>query len=103
MVGPAGLITCKEIKHLSVLETVGFPDVSPCLSQLIVSLATSQKPDFEPLEYAVYWGRQRLGRYVRTGARRYAAYDSHDGPLGAFEKRDDAWAAISLNAERCSQ
>jgi hypothetical protein len=103
LVGPAGLITCKEIKDLSFLETIGIPDVSPCLSQAIVSLAADNKLDFEPLEHSVSSGRQRLGRYVRIAARRYAAYDSRDRLLGDFEKRKDAWVVISLNAERNSQ
>ncbi len=65
MVGPAGLTTRKEIKHLSFSETIGIPDVSPCLSQFIVSVAADKKLDFEPLEHSVYSGRRRLGRYVR--------------------------------------
>jgi hypothetical protein len=101
-VGPAGLTTSKEIKHLSSGETIGIPDVSPCLSQVVVSLAPDKNPDFEPLEHSVYNGRQRLGRYVRIAARRYAAYDSHDRLLGDFKKRKDAYTAISLNAERGS-
>src|ERR1035437_9811777 len=103
MVGPAGLTTRKEIKHLALSETIGIPDVSPCLSQFIVSVAADKKLDFEPLEHSVYSGRRRLGRYVRIAARRYAAYDSHDRLLGDFKKRKDAWAAIALNAERNSR
>ena len=99
----AGLTACKEIKYLSSLETIGTPDVSRCLSQFIVSLAVDKKPDFEPLEHSVYCGRRRLGRYVRIAARRYAAYNSCDRPLGDFEKQKDAWAAISLNVERSSR
>jgi hypothetical protein len=102
-VGLPGLTAFKEIKHLAFRETIGIPDVSLCLSQLIVSLASDEKSDFEPLEHSVYSGRQRLGRYVRIGARRYAAYDSHDSPLGDFKRRKDAWSAISLNAERNSR
>jgi hypothetical protein len=102
-VGPAGLTGSKEIKDLSSRETIGIPDVSPCLSQFIVSLAADKKLDFEPLEHSVYCGRQRLGRYVRIAARRYAAYDSHDRLLGDFKKRKDAWAAVSLNAGRNSR
>jgi hypothetical protein len=101
-VGLRGLTTSKEINHLSSGETVGISDVSPCLSQVIVSLARDKSPIFEPLEHSVYDGRQRLGRYVRISARRYAAYDSHDRLLGDFKKRKDAYTAVSLNAERCS-
>jgi hypothetical protein len=103
VVGPAGLTTCKEIKDLSVRETIGIPDVSLCLSQANVSLAARNKPDFEPLEHSVYSGRQRLGRYVRVAPRRYAAYDSGDRLLGNFKKRKDAWSAISQNKERNSR
>jgi hypothetical protein len=102
-VGPAELTTSKEIKDLPFSETIEIPDVSPCLSQFIVSLGANNKHDFEPLEHSVYSGRHRLGRYVRIAARRYAAYDSHDRLLGNFKKRKDAWAAVSLNAERNSQ
>jgi hypothetical protein len=103
-VGPAGLITCNEIKDLSFRETIGIPDVSPCLSQANVSLAAhNNKPDFEPLEHSVYSGRQRLGRYVRIASRRYAAYDSRDRLLGNFKKGKDAWSAISQISEGHSQ
>lgn len=101
--GPAGLTNSKEIKDLSFRETIGIPDVSPCLSHVTVSLEADKKPDFEPLEHSVYSGRQRLGRYVRIAASRYAAYDFHDRLLGDFKKRKDAWAAVSLDAERSSQ
>ena len=101
--GPAGLTASKEIKDLPFRETTGIPDVSPCLSQFIVSLVVDKKPDFEPFEHSVYSGQQRLGRYVRIAARRYAAYDSHDRLLGDFKKRKDAWTAVNLNAERNSQ
>ena len=45
-----GLATPVKIKHLQFSETIGPSDVSPCLSQQIVSLDTSSKPDFEALE-----------------------------------------------------
>jgi hypothetical protein len=36
----------------------------------------SKGAEFEPLEHSVYCGRQRLGRYVRVGPKRYATYDA---------------------------
>ena len=50
---------------------------------------------FEPVEHSVYSGRERLGRYLRTAPRRFAAYDAADRPLGIFKKQKDACAAIS--------
>src|SRR6266566_8239754 len=96
--GPAELTTCKEIKDLSFSETIGIPDVSPCLSHCIVSLAADKKLDFEPLEHSVYHGRERLGRYARVAPRRYAAYDANDRLLGDYRKRKEAWAAINRAA-----
>jgi hypothetical protein len=95
VVGPAGLSASSEIKRLRFSETIGPSDVSPCLSQQVVSPDTSSKPDFEALEHSVYCGRQRLGRYSRVAVRLYAAYDAQDCLLGSFKKRKDAWAAIS--------
>lgn len=50
---------------------------------------------FEPVEHSVYFGRERLGRYLRTSPRRFAAYDAADRPLGNFKRQKDACAAIS--------
>jgi hypothetical protein len=48
----------------------------------------------EPLEYSVYVGRERLGRYVQVDRRKYKAFDANDRPLGNFRVRAGALAAI---------
>jgi hypothetical protein len=55
-VGPAGLVTPKEINDLQLSETVGIPDVPLCLSHSIVSPKANKEPDFEPIEHfqAIY-------------------------------------------------
>jgi hypothetical protein len=53
------------------------------------------KPDFEPLEHSVYFGRQRLGRYSRIAERLYAAFDAEDRPLGEFRAIRAAYAAVA--------
>jgi hypothetical protein len=65
--------------------------------------SAKQNLEFEPLEHSVYHGRQRLGRYVRIAARRYAAYDARNRLLGKFKKRKDAWAAIGRASAGAAQ
>lgn len=50
---------------------------------------------FEPLEHSVYLGRERLGRYLQTAPKRFAAFDARDRLLGDFKKQKDACAAIA--------
>lgn len=47
-----------------------------------------------PLEYSVYFGRARLGRFVRSGEREYQAFDRDDRSLGIFRKRKQALHSI---------
>lgn len=47
-----------------------------------------------PIEHSLYWGRERLGRYVQIGRKRFRAFDAQDGPLGSFRIRARALAAI---------
>jgi hypothetical protein len=56
--------------------------------------SAAQPVQFEPLEHSIYIGRHRLGRYIRIGVRRYAAYDASNQLLGRFTKRADALVAI---------
>ncbi|MHC2291715.1 hypothetical protein [Bradyrhizobium barranii] len=56
---------------------------------------SAPKPDFEPLERSVYFGRERLGHYSRVGERLYAAYDADNRPLGEFEAIRAAYAAVA--------
>jgi hypothetical protein len=94
-VGPAGLPNSKEVKDLPLNETLGIPDVSLCLSQPFVPTKDYKKPNFEPLEHSIYFGRRRLGRYVRVARSLYAAYDEKGRLVGRFRNRKKAWAAIS--------
>jgi hypothetical protein len=57
-------------------------------------LEPSSSSEFEPLEHSVYVGRQRLGRYERTGKRKYAAFDADDRLLGRFTKLANAQKAF---------
>lgn len=57
-----------------------------------------KKASFEPLEHSVYFGRQRLGHYVRISNKAYAAYDTFGRSLGKFKNRKKAWGAISKAA-----
>ena len=50
--------------------------------------------EFEPRRHSVYFGRQRLGRYVQTGRRNFKVFDADDKPLGGFRVRARALAAI---------
>ncbi|HEY8335296.1 MAG TPA: hypothetical protein VIQ05_16000 [Tardiphaga sp.] len=54
-----------------------------------------EPPDFEPIDHAVYLGRERLGRYLQTAPKRFAAFDARDVLLGDFKKQKDACAAIA--------
>jgi hypothetical protein len=104
-VGPAGLAASKEIKGLAFPETVEGRYVSRCLSQRIVSTSGSigvPQPEFERVEHSVYLGRERLGRYVQTGPKKYKAFDAYDRPLGNFRVRARALAAID-KARRARQ
>lgn len=58
------------------------------------NLEPRPNPDFEPIEHSAYDGRRRLGRYERVAVARYAAFDNRDRPLGRFQTRKAAWAAI---------
>jgi hypothetical protein len=51
--------------------------------------------DFKPIHHSVYVGRERLGRYLQTAPKRFAAFDARDRLLGKFKKQKDACAAIS--------
>jgi hypothetical protein len=98
MVGPAGLTASSIIKHLAATETVGILDVSPCLSHGTVSAACEKRRRFKPLNYSVYIGRERLGRYVQTGPKKYGAFDADGRPLGNFRVRKRMLAAIRRSA-----
>ena len=48
----------------------------------------------KPIEHSLYLGRERLGRYVQMGHKRFNAFDALDRPLGKFRIRARALAAI---------
>ena len=43
---------------------------------------------------SLYFGRERLGRYVQIDHKQFKAFDQHDRFLGNFRKRARALAAI---------
>lgn len=61
------------------------------------------KQEFEPLDHSVYYGRQRLGRYTRIAAKRYAAFDADDQPIGEFTLPRDAFWAVAVFGEGTRQ
>ena len=48
----------------------------------------------KPIEHSLYFGRERLGRYVQIDRRRFSAFDAVDRPLGNFRVRARALTAI---------
>ena len=48
----------------------------------------------KPVEHSLYFGRERLGRYVQLDRKRFKAFDACDRPLGNFRVRTRALAAI---------
>jgi hypothetical protein len=51
-------------------------------------------PRQQPIEHSLYFGRERLGRYVQIDRRRFKAFDAVDRPLGSFRVRTRALKAI---------
>ena len=46
------------------------------------------------VEHSLYYGRERLGRYLQLDRKRFKAFDACDRPLGNFRVRTRALAAI---------
>ena len=46
------------------------------------------------VERSLYFGRERLGRYVQLDRKWFKAFNAHDHLLGNFRKRARALAAI---------
>lgn len=70
---------------------------------VVVSLSVYKQPiaidpelgiPFEPLDCAVYRGRQLLGRYSRIGVGRIATFDASGRWLGDYRRSKDARHAI---------
>jgi hypothetical protein len=52
------------------------------------------KPDFEPIERALYLGRRKLGRFVQNDERQFEGFGPDDCSLGLFETSKQVLAAI---------
>ncbi|UWU69458.1 hypothetical protein [Bradyrhizobium sp. NC92] len=55
----------------------------------------------EPREYSVYFGRERLGRYVQVDKKTFEAFGKDDRLLGTFRKEKEARKAIYAEADDC--
>jgi hypothetical protein len=55
---------------------------------------TDTAQEQKPIEHSVYIGRERLGRYVQTGTKKFEAFDAKDRPLGNFRVRERMLAVI---------
>jgi hypothetical protein len=62
---------------------------------MTVSVGSSEKASWKPIEHSLYLGRERLGRYVQTERKLFKAFDAHDRPLGMFLTRARAINAIA--------
>jgi hypothetical protein len=71
-------------------------DILPIRSQSSAATSATQnvaaRP--KPIQHWVYIGRERLGRYVQAGPRKYKAFDAKDRPLGNFRVHATVPAAI---------
>jgi hypothetical protein len=48
----------------------------------------------EPIEHSLYFGRERLGRYLKIDRKTFKAFDFKNRRLGSFHTRARALAAI---------
>jgi hypothetical protein len=48
----------------------------------------------KPIEHSLYFGRERLGRYVKVDRKTFKAFNSKNRRLGTFRTRARALAAI---------
>jgi hypothetical protein len=48
----------------------------------------------KPIKHSLYFGRERLGRYVKVDRKTFKAFDSKNRRLGTFRTRARALAAI---------
>jgi hypothetical protein len=48
----------------------------------------------KPIEHSLYFGRERLGRYVKINRTTFKAFDAKNRRLGSFRSRARALAAI---------
>ena len=53
----------------------------------------------EPREYSVYFGRERLGRYVQVDKKLFEAFGKDDRLLGTFLKEKEAREAIYAGSD----
>jgi hypothetical protein len=63
-----------------------------------VTGSSQNKARPKPIEHSVYIGRERLGRYLQNGPKKYEAFDANERPLGNFRIRARMLAAIRRSA-----
>jgi hypothetical protein len=62
--------------------------------------SSTKLPRWKKVEHSVYFGRERLGRYVQTDVKKFQAFDANDRLLGGYRDRAKALAAIRRTARR---
>jgi hypothetical protein len=62
--------------------------------QSSILLAADKAPRQKPIEHSLYFGRERLGRYVKIDRETFKAFDFKNRRLGSFRTRAGALAAI---------
>ena len=68
-------------------QDTNFPnELGENTGKVFTTRSAGRTAKFEPLEHSVYIGRRRLGRCIRIGARRHAAYDASNRSWGALRK-----------------
>ena len=65
---------------------------SPPVSKTGRGVRAAVRP--KPIEYSLYFGRERLGRYVKIDRKTFKAFDSKNRGLGSFRTRARALGAI---------
>lgn len=60
----------------------------------ILKKALAIRKGQKAVEHSLYFGRERLGRYVKLDRKRYKAFDARDRLLGKFVSRTRALDAI---------
>ncbi len=57
----------------------------------------------KPIEHSVYIGRERLGRYLQNGPKKFKAFDANGRLLGNFRVRKRMLTAIRKAAARSAR
>jgi hypothetical protein len=56
---------------------------------------------FEPMQRAVYTGREYMGRCIQIGPKNFEAFDASGHQIGVFPSIDKAVAAIGICWRPC--